>query len=214
MIISVPHLISQELNEFFDVRVSQWYRAQYPETIFPYWDITRKWHKYTDMVSVSLAQSGTSFSFSFESWDGHKHDNWGRGYTTETKANGNVDAIMRGDNFQEGWDAAMALDPDIIFVTGWNEWVMQKMNLHEFFPDYFTKDFPCYTDNFNVEFSRDAEMTKVPAYKFNIDGSYAEEGYGDNFVMQLMENVRRFKGISGERQTAAGVFKSVSTKKI
>ena len=213
MIISVPHLISRELNEFFDVRVSQWYRAQYPETIFPYWDITRDWHKYTDMVSVSLAQSGTSFSFSYESWDGQKHDNWGRGYTTAAKANGDVDAIQRGDNFQEGWNAAMALDPDIIFVTGWNEWVMQKMNLHEFFPDYFVDDFPCYTDNFNVEFSRDAEMTKVPAYKLNKDGSYAEEGYGDNYVMQLMENVRRFKGISCENQVSAGIYKAVATKK-
>ena len=213
MIISVPHLISPELNEFFDVRVSQWYREQYPETIFPYWDITRNWHKYTDMVSVSLAQSGTSFSFSFESWDGRKHDNWGRGYTTATKENGNVAAILRGDNFQEGWDAATALDPDIIFVTGWNEWVMQKMNLHVFFSDYFKEDFPCYTDNFNVEYSRDAEMTKLPTYTIGEDGTYEEEGYGDNYVMQLMDNIRKFKGISAEKTSSSGIYRAVSTKK-
>ena len=213
MVISVPHLISPELNEFFDVRVSQWYRGDYPETIFPYWDCTRDWHKYTDMVSVSLAQSGTSFSFSFESWDGRKHDNWGRGYTTSTKENGNVDAILRGANFQEGWDAAMALDPDIIFITGWNEWVMQKMNLHVFFPDHFKDDFPCYTDNFNVEFSRDAEMTKIPTYKMGEDGTYAEEGYGDNYLFQIMDNVRKFKGIPATDSIGACIFKAISTQK-
>ncbi len=214
MIISVPHLISQELNEFFDVRASQWYRGDYPETIFPYWDFTRNWHKYTDMVSVSLAQSGTSFSFSYESYDGRKHDNWGRGYTTATKRNGDVEAILRGDNFQEGWEAAMALDPDIIFVTGWNEWVMQKMNLHVFFPDHFPFDYPCYTDNFNVEYSRDAEMTRIPTYKMDEAGNYLEEGYGDNYLVQLMENIRRFKGISSNHETSSGVYKTVSTQKV
>ncbi len=213
MVISVPHMLSRELNEYFDVRASQWYRGDYPDTIFPYWEFYRVWHKYTDMVNVSFAQSGTSFSFSFESWDGPKHENWGRGYTTATKENGNVDAILRGDNFQEGWDAAMALDPDMIFITGWNEWVMQKMNLHVFFPDHFKDDFPCYTDNFNVEYSRDAEMTKIPTYKKGEDGTYAEEGYGDNYVMQIMENIRKFKGIPASNQATSGVYKAVSTKK-
>ena len=214
MVISVPHLLSQELNDYFNVKASQWYRSDYPDTIFPYWEFYREWHKYTDMVNVSLAQSGTSFSFSFESWDGRKHDNWGRGYTTATKENGNVDAIHRGDNFQEGWNAAMALDPDMIFITGWNEWVMQKMNLHVFFPDHFKDDYPCYTDNFNVEFSRDAEMTKIPCYKMGEDGTYAEEGYGDNYVMQIMENIRRFKGIPASEPISSGNYKAVSTKKV
>ena len=213
MVISVPHLLSKELNDFFDVRASQWYRGDYPDTIFPYWEFYRTWHKYKDMVNVSFAQSGTSFSFSFDSWDGPKHENWGRGYTTKNKENGNVEAILRGDNFQEGWDAAMALDPDMIFITGWNEWVMQKMNLHVIFPDHFKDDFPCYTDNFNVEYSRDAEMTKIPTYKKGEDGTFAEEGYGDNYVLQIMENIRKFKGIPAEKQPASGVYKAVSTRK-
>ena len=31
-----------------------------------------------------------------------------------------------GINFQEQWDYALSVDPEIIFVTGWNEWIMGR----------------------------------------------------------------------------------------
>ncbi len=195
IIISVPHLLNDNLNNYFNVRASQWYRDQYPTEVWPYWDITREWKKYTDMVSVSLAQSGSAFSFMFEGPKGKKNDSWGRGYTSSKPVNGDVDAILRGDNFQEGWDEAIKLDPEYIFITGWNEWVVQKMNLKDSYPDSFSYDFPNYTDNFNVEFSRDIEMTKNPTYVLDKNGEYTEEGYGDNYLLQLFNNIRRFKGI-------------------
>lgn len=196
IIVSVPHLISDTLNDFFDVRASQWYRSQYPESTFPYWEFTRKWNIYTDMVNISVAQTGTAFSYVFESWNGQVHTAWGRGYSSDNPKNGDVDAILQGANFQEGWDAAIQSDPDIIFITGWNEWVVQKRNLHEHMPELCPYDFPDYTDNFNVEFSRDLEMTKAPTYVIGEDGTYLEEGYGDNYYLQLVYNIRRYKGIS------------------
>lgn len=195
IIISVPHLLSDSLNEFFDVRASQWYREQYPDTVFPYWTFSRDWEVYTDMVNISVAQTGTAFSYAFESWDGEAHPAWGRGYSSANPRNGDVDAILRGDNFQEGWDAAIRLDPDIVFITGWNEWVVQKRNLHETFPDLCPYDFPDYTDNFNVEYSRDIEMTKAATYIIGDNGSYIQEGYGDNYYLQLVNNIRRYKGL-------------------
>ncbi len=196
LIVSVPDQLDAELKDYFNVRVSQWYRNQYPDTIFPYWDITRKWRVYTDMVSVSLAQCGTSFSFYYEPWDNRKHDAWGRGYTSATRKNEDVQAILRGDNFQEGFNAAIELDPDIIFLTGWNEWVIQKMNLSVTNPNLTSKDFPAYTDNFNTEMSRDIEMTKEATYVVGKDGQYIKEGYGDNYLIQMMLNIRRYKGES------------------
>ena len=198
IIISVPHLLTDNLNEFFDVRASQWYREQYPDTVFPYWTFSRDWEVYTDMVNISIAQTGTAFSFVYESWDGEEHSAWGRGYSTVNPRNGDIDAILRGDNFQEGWDAAIQLDPDIVFITGWNEWVVQKRNLHETFPDLCPYDFPDYTDNFNVEFSRDIEMTKAATYEAGEDGNYIQEGYGDNYYLQLVYNIRRYKGLLTE----------------
>ncbi len=217
LMISVPGELDDEMNAYFHVRVSQWLRPDYPETIFPYWDITRDWHVYTDMVSVSLAQCGTAFSFYYEPWDNRKHEAWGRGYTSKTKQNGDIQAILRGDNCQEGWDAAIALDPDIVFLTGWNEWVVNKVNFQETFPTWIDHEFPYYTDNFTTEFSRDIEMTKAPTYVLAEDGSYIEEGLGDNCFLQMMQNVRRFKGIAGtaaqdSKQVAR--YEAIATKKI
>lgn len=195
IIISVPHLLTDKLKNFFDVRASQWYRDQYPTTTFPYWTFSRDWKVYTDMVNISVAQTGTAFSYVFESWDGKEHPAWGRGYSSSNPKNGDVNAILRGDNFQEGWDAAIRLDPDIVFITGWNEWVVQKRNLGEHMPDLCPYDFPDYTDNFNVEYSRDLEMTKVSTYVKGKDGSYTQEGYGDNYYLQLVYNIRKYKGI-------------------
>ncbi len=209
IIISVPHLLSDKLNDFFDVRASQWYRNDYPETTFPYWTFSREWKVYKDMVNISLAQTGTAFSYYFESWNGEEHPAWGRGYSTDNPENGNVDAILRGKNFQEGWDAAIQLDPDIVFITGWNEWVVQKRNLHESLPDLCSYDFPDYTDNFNVEFSRDIEMTKVPTYVTGDNGEYVQEGYGDNYYMQLICNIRKYKGILTEQNGSSPVSVSI-----
>ena len=196
IIISVPHELTAEQNAFFDVRASQWHKNQYPTTVFPYWEFSRNWTVHKDMVNISVAQTGTAFSYEFESWDGKDHETWGRGYSSKNPTNGNMQAILEGANFQEGWDAAIRLDPDIVFITGWNEWVVQKRNLHEHMPELCPYDFPDYTDNFNVEFSRDLEMTKAATYVKGPNGTYVQEGYGDNYYLQLVYNIRKYKGIT------------------
>ena len=32
----------------------------------------------------------------------------------------------QGYNFAEQWERALAVDPDFVFVTGWNEWTAQR----------------------------------------------------------------------------------------
>ncbi|MBR5059458.1 MAG: hypothetical protein IKX06_01655 [Clostridia bacterium] len=85
------------------------------------------------------------------------------------------DSKLYGRNFQEQWDYAISKDPDIVFVTGWNEWLVTKMKdwwgLAVAFPDEFT-------DNY----SRDIEPTKGDLK--------------DHYYYQLVANVRRFKGAS------------------
>jgi len=45
----------------------------------------------------------------------------GRGYTKAHGFNHDPKAIAAGLNFQEQWDYALKMDPELIFVTGWNE---------------------------------------------------------------------------------------------
>jgi|GEM_PF-216453 len=87
-----------------------------------------------------------------------------------------------GDYFAEQWDGALGIDPDFIFINEWNEWVAQKLvsgthdggtvvpNGYVFFVDLFTQ-----------EYSRDIEPMK--------------NGHTDNYYYQMVDGVRRFKGV-------------------
>ena len=132
-------------------------------------------------MSVSIAQH-TSGAFS----DAILMDNrtMGRGRGWSKKDNKNDESRVRnGVNFQEQWDYAVSQENvNNIFITGWNEWVAQKQHSNTF------RSTAYFVDLFNEEFSRDAEMTKGL--------------YGDNFLMQIAQNIREFKGIpsSGKKQ--------------
>ena len=99
---------------------------------------------------------------------------YGRGYTVKKGPNHSIDAIARGLNFQEQWDRALELDPELAFVTGWNEWIAGRYK-------EWQKTENAFPDQFNDEFSRDVEPMKG--------------GFGDNYYYQLVANVRRFKGM-------------------
>lgn len=197
---SQNHAVSQEIMDYFDVRQGDVSYGKDHERLWPYWQFKRDWQVYVDMVNVSSAQAGNAFSFAYEPGpSGYSNEVHGRGWSSANPVNGDVEAILRGDNIQEGWDAAISKDPDIVFVCGWNEWVVQKMYL----PDGSVH----YTDNFSVEFSRDIEMLKSATYVKGADGTYTEEGFGDNYYLQLANNVRRFKGILTEEDGFAAPTK-------
>lgn len=81
-----------------------------------------------------------------------------------------------GANFDEQWQRAYDLDPSLVFVTGWNEWVMGRMPefIHE-------KAANVMVDQFDEEFSRDLEPSKTKI--------------GDNAYYQFVSHARRFKGV-------------------
>ena len=190
IIIAWEDQMTDAQKEFFSVRSPQWPEAEYTSNGWPYVEKVRPQRLYENLMSVSVAQhTGNAFSFSIKGMNGGTRESWGRGYTTENPENGNIDAILRGDNFQEQWDHAIKIDPEIVFVTGWNEWTALKLTEQ-------WSDVPFWVDTFNTEYSRDIEMTKSTTYVKGADGTYIEEGYGDNYYLQLIANVRKYKGIT------------------
>ena len=83
-----------------------------------------------------------------------------------------------GLNFQQQWDYAISQDPEFIFVTGWNEWVAMRMETWA----GDTTLTNCFVDQFNTEYSRDVEPSQGEMK--------------DYYYYQLVENIRRFKGVS------------------
>ncbi|MDR2955568.1 MAG: hypothetical protein LBV43_10835 [Prevotella sp.] len=98
---------------------------------------------------------------------------FGRSYTHRSGQVETAGAVNFGYNFQEQWDRALELDPEFIFITGWNEWIAGRarewMGQENAFPDQYSQ-----------EKSRDIEPMKG--------------GHGDNYYYQMINNIRRFKG--------------------
>ncbi len=90
----------------------------------------------------------------------------------------NIKKTVTGDyreglSFQQMWDTVFKHEDEIttVLVCSWNEWMAQKQSNGDF------------VDVYNWEYSRDMEMMKG--------------GYGDNFYLQLCQNIRKFKLTEG-----------------
>ncbi len=146
-------------------------------------------HKYCEqadgsceMVTVGVAQNANDNRICTYFND---KGTYGRSYTKEY---GHTlideDSYKFGFNFQEQWERALDLDPEIIFITGWNEWQMGR------FHDPWVRDPDstqiAFVDQFDREHSRDIEPDC--------------DGYLDTYYLQMVHNIRRFKG-AARRET-------------
>lgn len=99
-------------------------------------------------------------------------DIFGRTYTSKGYDT-REDAKLWGANFNEQFEYALDVDPDFIFITGWNEWIAGRNETWGGVKNAFP-------DEFDETYSRDLEPTK---------GDLA-----DNYYYQLVSFVRRYKG--------------------
>ena len=91
-----------------------------------------------------------------------------------------------GAYFAEQWTRALKVDPEFVFVTGWNEWIAQrtlsdgKTGPRQLGYATLKAGDSYFVDTYDEEFSRDIEpMTG---------------GHGDDCYYQLVDGIRRFKG--------------------
>ena len=95
-----------------------------------------------------------------------------------------------GIYFQDRWDEALAVDPDFIYLNDWNEWTAGKYRngkdptgQADMQVDFLGRsDNPFYfVDQYNAEFNRTIAPMKG--------------GYTDNYYMQMVQNIRRYKDV-------------------
>lgn len=171
-----PAQASPAVRDFFTLRGAHW---PFTLTNTPYawhWEATfPQPYGYTDnpgqpeQVNVSVAQNlrqkdGKVTNMS----DGNAR---GRSFH-EGREDDSPGAVDRGLNFQEQWGRVFELDPPFAMVTGWNEWIAGRWG-QPGGPIVFV-------DQYNHEFSRDIEPRRG--------------GHGDNYYLQLIANIRRYKG--------------------
>ena len=111
---------------------------------------------------------------------------YGRSFSQRNGFDPRIDGYLYGWNFQEQWDGAFELDPQLVFITGWNEYIAGQ-----WLPkDKWTGDPFSFVDQFDWNHSRDIEPNKGWGDK------------GDVYYMQLINNVRKFKGMVTPEKTS------------
>ena len=95
-----------------------------------------------------------------------------------------------GIYFQDRWNEALSVDPDFIYINDWNEWTAGKYR-SGLAPGSETVSGPTtflgrenpfyFVDQYNAEFNRSIQPMKG--------------GYTDNYYMQMVQNIRRYKGV-------------------
>lgn len=147
-----------------DAQNSRWgWLSVYPQAVYYRKDGT------PEQMTVGVAQNHSK-AIGLTAMNGL--DVFGRTYTSkgyDTREN----AKLYGANFAEQFEYALNVDPDFIFITGWNEWVAGRY-------EEWCGVKNAFPDEFNDTFSRDIEPSK---------GDLA-----DNYYYQLVSFVRRYKG--------------------
>lgn len=167
-----PGTLSPEILNFFHFMKPQWPSDPVFPDGFPWieWKFPQPFHAASGVMNVTVASHPgvpMSFSLTRSGWI-----NWGRGWNVTTRRNVSAD-VDRGTFFQSEWDRAIKADPPMISVGGWNEWIAYKQ-------PYMGEYMLC--DAASKEYSRDIEPMKG--------------GYEDAFYLQLISNVRRYKGLN------------------
>ena len=154
---------------------------------YPQHGFNRKADGSVEQVSVGVAQNAC------DATGGHCSafnlpGTYSRSFTKRQGYDRRPDAYLWGANFEEQWDRAFELDPDVVFVTGWNEWIAGC------WPSFQGKpDAPAFVDEFDWDHSRDIEPTK------------AWGNYGDVYYLQLVDKVRKFKGTASMPDASAPI---------
>ncbi len=170
--------LSDEALAFFRIKLNQWPNEAKKDDGFPWMEFSRLLKKSAvygldgrkEVMNVSIAQHNATVRFSATAWYGGND----RSRSYKGKSNSTEEgAYLYGYNFAKQWEYAISKDPEMVFVTGWNEWVAQRQPALGSQPIVFV-------DCADYNTSRDAEPMR---------------GYfGDNYYMQLIDYIRQYKG--------------------
>ena len=191
--------VGKDYASFFTYRESQWPVESQKTNGWPWIEFQRPQKVYSnsssqrEIVNVSVAQHpNLTDSMGGSAFYGAT-GNWGRSYHNGSPGNPSVD-LPYGYNVQEQWDYAISQNVPYVFVTGWNEWIVGRWH-------YPTGDDPgqqksLFVDQASPEYSRDIEPSLTGSLK-------------DNYYMQLVSNVRKYKGV--EAATALSASTTISS---
>ncbi len=192
LLLTPPEGLSEQVKGFFTLRHS-WAWTNNPKGWFgdgkdkwPWVDNFPQgygWHENKDKpeeISVCVAQ--------------HPTGNIGRSFHDGKQPPPGHTKSEQGLCFAEQWRRALEVDPEFVFITGWNEWIAQRFVSGKgggpgFLGRRLNEGETFFVDQYNREFSRDIEPMKGD--------------FGDAYYYQMVANIRRYKGVRPRTKSSA-----------
>jgi hypothetical protein len=119
----------------------------------------------------------------------HPTHNHGTSFSNRTQPPVNEDYLTeftgQGLNFAEQWRRAHEVDPEVIMVTQWNEWIAQRFIWEGGNASYAGRPIK----------NGDSYFVDVFTQEFNRDMAPMKGGHTDNYYYQLVSNIRKYKGM-------------------
>ncbi len=181
--------LRDDVKDYFRIKSTQWPYDAKEDDGFPWMEFSERLlsidsvYKYNgvSIMNVSAAQHCNTGRFSATAWYGSndRTRSWHDGANDTSD-----DADLYGYNFAEQWEFALKMDTDIVTVTGFNEWVAQRQTTTEETPVFFV-------DNATENCSRDVEPAKGRL--------------GDNYYLQMVDYITKYKGNVATVSRASGV---------
>jgi hypothetical protein len=122
----------------------------------------------------------------------HPVTNIGRSYHDGAEPDAAHLQTDEGLCFAEQASRALEVDPPFIFITGWNEWVAQRFvsdGTNYLAGNKLAAGQSYFVDAYNQEYSRDIEPMKG--------------GHTDNYYYQMIDLIRRYKGVRDQDPASA-----------
>ena len=179
LILTKPDGLSTALQDFFTFRKTWAWSAGAQDnwTWLDNYPQVPGWHTPGVSEEISVSVAGHPKYFRGRSLQGGIQPPIDQYATTPT--------MDQGLTFAEQWTRALEVDPQFVFITGWNEWVAQRFVSSTGNDWFLGQQLPVggtyFVDAYSQEFSRDIEPMKG--------------GYGDNYYYQMISNIRRYKGM-------------------
>jgi hypothetical protein len=174
--------VSAQMQNYFDVWESQWPTGEYNENGYSWitWKLDRLAHNGHAALGVAQHSHASVYASSMDPECSRAYNNF----------TGKKEGDWReGKGFETMWEAVFQKENEIndVLCTSFNEWQAQK---------YPLGTATGFVDVYNWEYSRDMEMM--------------EGGYGDNFYLQLVRNMRRFSFTEGKTYQTKPVAADIS----
>ena len=167
-----------EVKSYFRIKRNQWPNQDKQADGFPWMEFGRSlrldsiynWFGCgASVMNVSCSQHSDTVRMSATAWYGGNDRSraWHDGANDPDPL-----ALLGGANAAEQWEFARKLDPDVVFITGFNEWVAQRQQPQPGEPIVFV-------DSADTLCSRDTEPSAGIL--------------GDNYFLQMVDEIRKFK---------------------